>query len=402
MITGDAARSPTPAVLIDRSRVLANIDRMQEAADRRGIRAAAARQDPQESDRRALADRARRRSASAAPSSARPKCSPTPASPISAALSAQSRQRASASSRLLDRTRAVVHRRSSATSRRAGRRPWRAPDARVNVLVKVDVGFHRCGIDPRLPRRGRVHPPRRSTSRPHACAGLLAHAGHAYHAASDEATCDRSRRRKRRLLDDACRRRARRDGVAHRRDQRRRDADGALFARAGWADRIPRRQLRLLRSHAGRPRRGDVRRLRADRAGDASCQQAGGGSHHPGLRQQDAHLGRRARLLAAAGPRRDLSRARGTPGLQPDRGLDRRAALGGTCDGRVSRAARRRSSLATGSVCVPNHACVVIEPGRPAWLVDGERVSNRCRSRREEGFSRDSSHGEEQVSDGCD
>ena len=29
---------PTPAVLVEQPRVLANIDRMQEAADRRGIR----------------------------------------------------------------------------------------------------------------------------------------------------------------------------------------------------------------------------------------------------------------------------------------------------------------------------------------------------------------------------
>ena len=56
----------------------------------------------------------------------------------------------------------------------------------VDVLVKVDVGFHRCGIDPRQPdaaafiARVGAAPGLRLT-------GLLSHAGHAYLAQSDEA-----------------------------------------------------------------------------------------------------------------------------------------------------------------------------------------------------------------------
>jgi D-serine deaminase-like pyridoxal phosphate-dependent protein len=55
----------------------------------------------------------------------------------------------------------------------------------VDVLVKVDVGFHRCGIDP---------DPRTAVAFVKAVAalpgvnfrGLLSHAGHAYHAASEK------------------------------------------------------------------------------------------------------------------------------------------------------------------------------------------------------------------------
>src|SRR5262249_41359914 len=67
----------------------------------------------------------------------------------------------------------------SAAMRRAGRI--------LDVLVKVDVGFHRCGIDPAGDARGFVRaiaamPGRRLR-------GLLSHAGHAYHADSEEALC---------------------------------------------------------------------------------------------------------------------------------------------------------------------------------------------------------------------
>jgi D-serine deaminase-like pyridoxal phosphate-dependent protein len=56
---------------------------------------------------------------------------------------------------------------------------------RVDVLVKVDVGFHRCGIDPSSPDAVRMIggvaalPGLRFK-------GLLAHAGHAYHAHSED------------------------------------------------------------------------------------------------------------------------------------------------------------------------------------------------------------------------
>jgi D-serine deaminase-like pyridoxal phosphate-dependent protein len=55
----------------------------------------------------------------------------------------------------------------------------------LDVLVKVDVGFHRCGIDPRAPdapsfvERVAALPGLRFR-------GLLSHAGHAYHATSED------------------------------------------------------------------------------------------------------------------------------------------------------------------------------------------------------------------------
>ena len=57
-------------------------------------------------------------------------------------------------------------------------------DDGVDVLVKVDVGFHRCGIDP--DRADAAAAIARMAELPHLrFRGLLSHAGHAYGAASD-------------------------------------------------------------------------------------------------------------------------------------------------------------------------------------------------------------------------
>jgi D-serine deaminase-like pyridoxal phosphate-dependent protein len=54
----------------------------------------------------------------------------------------------------------------------------------LDVLIKVDVGFHRCGIDPDGDALGFVQA---VSSLPGLrLRGLLSHAGHGYHAASDE------------------------------------------------------------------------------------------------------------------------------------------------------------------------------------------------------------------------
>ena len=54
----------------------------------------------------------------------------------------------------------------------------------LDVLVKVDVGFHRCGIDPNADPLGFI---RSVASLPGLkLRGLLSHAGHAYHAASED------------------------------------------------------------------------------------------------------------------------------------------------------------------------------------------------------------------------
>jgi D-serine deaminase-like pyridoxal phosphate-dependent protein len=55
----------------------------------------------------------------------------------------------------------------------------------LDILVKVDVGFHRCGIDPQGDAIGFLQA---VASLPGLrLRGLLSHAGHAYHAASEEA-----------------------------------------------------------------------------------------------------------------------------------------------------------------------------------------------------------------------
>jgi D-serine deaminase-like pyridoxal phosphate-dependent protein len=55
--------------------------------------------------------------------------------------------------------------------------------AKLDVLVKVDVGFHRCGIDPDSPRA--IDMVREVASLPGLnFRGLLSHAGHSYNAAS--------------------------------------------------------------------------------------------------------------------------------------------------------------------------------------------------------------------------
>lgn len=85
---------------------------------------------------------------------------------------------------LLDRTRLsfivdhpVVAKQWSDAMVRAGKQ--------VDVLVKVDVGFHRCGIDPAA--AGAVDMIRGVASLPGlSFRGLLSHAGHAYHAHSEE------------------------------------------------------------------------------------------------------------------------------------------------------------------------------------------------------------------------
>ena len=149
----------------------------------------------------------------------------------------------------------------------------RQRSARLDVLVKVDVGFHRCGIDPERPRR------RRRSSRDVAALpglrfrGLLSHAGHAYGAASEAEIAAIAASEARVLARSGVDSRRRRPVSTRSASAPRRRArfslqqDGHHRAAAG--------QLRVLRSHAGRARRGDVGRLRAHRP-RARRQPAGG------------------------------------------------------------------------------------------------------------------------------
>jgi D-serine deaminase-like pyridoxal phosphate-dependent protein len=68
----------------------------------------------------------------------------------------------------------------SETMQRAGRT--------LDVLIKVDVGFHRCGIDP--DGAGALDFIRAIAAMPGLrLRGLLSHAGHGYHASSDDELC---------------------------------------------------------------------------------------------------------------------------------------------------------------------------------------------------------------------
>ena len=151
-MTHDSLR--TPCVLIDRAKALRNIDRMQSAADARGMRlrphskthkspsvarwqierGAAGICCAKLGEAEVFADALGLRSGQAGKPDIR---LPYPLSPTNA-------DRVVA---LLDRTRLsfivdhpVVARQWSDAMTRAG--------TTVDVLVKVDVGFHRCGIDP--------------------------------------------------------------------------------------------------------------------------------------------------------------------------------------------------------------------------------------------------------------
>jgi len=80
----------------------------------------------------------------------------------------------------------------------------------VDVLVKVDVGFHRCGIDPSAADalamiRGVSRLPGLRFK------GLLSHAGHAYHAHSENELCDMAKSEAATLRDLV--ERCRRDGI---------------------------------------------------------------------------------------------------------------------------------------------------------------------------------------------
>ena len=180
--TVDALR--TPAVLIDRARVFRNLDHMQAVANARGIRLrphAKTHKSPRiarwQIERGAVGICCAKLGeaevfADAGIADIR---IPYPLHPSNA-------ERLIA---LLDRTHLsfivdhpVVARQWSDAMTRAGKQ--------VDVLVKVDVGFHRCGINPAS--KGAVGMIREVASLPGLrFKGLLSHAGHAYHALSEDA-----------------------------------------------------------------------------------------------------------------------------------------------------------------------------------------------------------------------
>ncbi len=174
---------PTPAVLIDRGRLLANIDRMQSAASANGIRLrphAKTHKSPRiarwQVERGAVGICCAKLGeaevfADAGIGDIR---LPYPLNPINASRVVA----------LLDHTRLsfiVDH----STVARGWSLAMSAVGREVDILVKVDVGFHRCGIDPS--RSEALTFVRDVAAMPGLrLKGLLAHAGHGYHATSED------------------------------------------------------------------------------------------------------------------------------------------------------------------------------------------------------------------------
>src|SRR5713101_5193865 len=178
----DLSSLPTPQVLIDRSRLLANIKRAQQLASNAGLKlrphakthkspviarwqidggatgVCCAKVGEAETFVDAGIDSIRL---------------PYPVHPSNASRLLALMDRASISI-IVDHL--AVARGWSEAMQRAGRR--------LDVLVKVDVGFHRCGIDPGA---GAVDFIKNVASMAglRMC-GLLSHAGHGYHAASED------------------------------------------------------------------------------------------------------------------------------------------------------------------------------------------------------------------------
>jgi D-serine deaminase-like pyridoxal phosphate-dependent protein len=172
---------PTPQVLVDHRRARRNIDRVQTLADSAGVRLrphAKTHKSPViarwQIDRGAVGICCAKVGeaevfAAAGIDDIR---LPYPVNPSNAARILALMDRA-AISIIVDHL-AVAHGWSEAMQR-AGRR--------LDVLVKVDVGFHRCGIDPGGDALGFVE---RVAAMPGLrLKGLLSHAGHGYHAASE-------------------------------------------------------------------------------------------------------------------------------------------------------------------------------------------------------------------------
>ena len=173
---------PTPQVLIDHQRAIRNIDRIQRLATAAGLRLrphAKTHKSPVvarwQIDRGAVGICCAKVGeaevfADAGITDIR---LPYPVNPTNAPRVVALMDRASISI-IVDHI--EVARGWSEAMQRAGRT--------LDVLIKVDVGFHRCGIDPEKDALGFVQT---VSSLPGLrLRGLLSHAGHAYHAASDE------------------------------------------------------------------------------------------------------------------------------------------------------------------------------------------------------------------------
>jgi D-serine deaminase-like pyridoxal phosphate-dependent protein len=177
---------PTPQVLIDRTRLMANIDRAQQLAASAGLRLRPhAKTHKSPAVARWQIDRGAVGICCAKVGEAEVFAAagiddirlPYPVNPANASRVVGLMDRA-AISIIVDHL--TVARGWSEAMQRAGRT--------LDVLIKVDVGFHRCGIDP--DGSGALDFVRAIASMPGLrLRGLLSHAGHGYHAASEDELC---------------------------------------------------------------------------------------------------------------------------------------------------------------------------------------------------------------------
>src|SRR4029077_6972864 len=176
---------PTPAVLVDTPKLTRNLSRMQSAANARGRRLrprAKTHKSPKiaalQIERGAVGVCCAKLGeaevfADAGITDIR---LPYPVNPANAARLIALMDRASMST-IVDHL--DVARGWSDAMRRAGRV--------LDVLIKVDVGFHRCGIDP--VSEGVAFVQSVASMPGLRLRGLLSHAGHAYNASSEEGLC---------------------------------------------------------------------------------------------------------------------------------------------------------------------------------------------------------------------
>ena len=358
----------TPAILIDRPTALRNLDRMQAAATARGV---GLRPHTKTHKSPVVARWQIERGAIGICCAKLGEAEvfaeagfddirlPYPINPVNAPRVLQ----------LLDRTRL-----SFIVDDRAIAREWSTIMSRagrsVEVLVKVDVGFHRCGIDPNA--ADAVGVIRDIASLPGlAFRGLLAHAGHAYHAHSEDQMRSMAEDEARTLRDltAACRAAGVRiDEVSTGATPPARYAlqqDGITEYRPGNYVYFDRTQVALGAATLDDCALSVLTRVVSKPAPDRLIFDSGSKTlTNDGARGFQPLTGYGSVLRTAAGNRR-------TATVDSDLVIERLSEEHATV-----RVASGSTALEAGDLVriVPNHSCVVSNLVDQAWLVEGELV----------------------------
>ncbi len=237
----------------------------------------------------------------------------------------------------------------------------------VDVLVKVDVGFHRCGIDPDA--RDAAEMVARVAELPGLrFRGLLSHAGHGYGAGSESEIAAIAAAEAQTLTRLAAE--VGRLGAPVQEISVGATPTARFSLKAGRHHRAAAGQLHLLRPHAGGARGGHLERLRPD-CPRPRREPAGRRSDHPRLRQQDALERSGARLCRLSRFRRGLRRSRHAAARHE-------RCSSSACPKSTPPCAYSDTGcgLKPGDLVrvLPNHACVVSNLVDSVWLVNGDAV----------------------------